>query len=113
MIRPARPRLLDVDENIAVALDLVHRRTLKNLSHDRTMRYALHHAILIIAEAVHHLPSELRNRYPNTPWSNIQSIGERLLREYYLTDPEVVWDVATVQLKPLQEVIRKLLAEID
>lgn len=63
MIRPARPRLLDIDENVTVALDLGHRRILKHLIHDRTMRYAMQHAILIIAEAVHHLPNELRDRY--------------------------------------------------
>lgn len=113
MIRPARPRLLDIDENITVALDLVRRRSLKHLINDRTMRYALHHAILIIAEAVHHLPRELRDRYPDTPWPNIKSIGDRLRHEYHRIDPEIVWDVATVHLKPLQEVIRKLLAELN
>lgn len=52
-------------------------------------------------------------RYPNTPWPNIKSIGDRLRHEYHRIDPEIIWDVATVHLRPLQEVIKKLLAELD
>ncbi len=113
MIRSARPRLHDIDENIAIALDLIRGRTLKHLAGDHAFRYALQYAILIIAEAVHHLPAELKATEPTIPWPNIKSIGDRLRHEYHRVDPDIIWDVATVHLIPLQSAIKRMLTDMD
>jgi uncharacterized protein with HEPN domain len=113
VIRATRPRLQDIDEHIGYALDLVKGRTLKHLTTDYAMRLALFHAIQIIAEAVDKLPSEMHVAYPAVPWRNIKATGNHIKHEYHRIDPEIIWDVATVHLKPLHLVIKRLLADED
>lgn len=106
-----RPRLYDIDENITLALDLLRGRTFKHFMNDRALRYALQFAILIIAEAVRHIPLELRNQHPTISWPNIVAIGNHLRHEYHRIDPAVVWDVVTVHLMPLHQAVKAMLAD--
>jgi uncharacterized protein with HEPN domain len=113
VIRSTRPRLEDIEQNITLALVFVHQRTLKHVTHDFALRYALQHALLIISEAVKNLPPELCAEHPEIPWRKIRSLGDKLRHEYHRINPEIIWDVATVHLKPLHEVIKLMLAHAD
>lgn len=110
MIRSTRPRFEDIDQNITIAMAFVHQRTLKHVTHDLALRYALQHALLIMSEAVRHLPPDLCAEYPEIPWRKIKSLGNKLRHEYHRISPEIIWDVATVHLKPLHRAIKQLLA---
>jgi uncharacterized protein len=56
-------------------------------------------------------PVDLLDKYPNTEWQKIISIGNFLRHEYERIDPEVMWDIATVHLPALEPIIRKMLAD--
>ena len=111
MIRSTRPRLEDIDQNITIALAFVYQRTLNHVTHDFALRYALQYALLIISEAVKHLPADLCAEHPEIPWRKIKSLGDKLLHEDQRVDPEIVWDVATVHLKPLHVAIKQMLKQ--
>ncbi len=113
MIRSTRPRLEDIDQNITIALAFVHQRTLKHVTHDLALRYALQHALLIISEAVKNLPADLCAEHPEIPWRKIKSLGDKLRHEYHRINPEIVWDVATVHLKALHVAIEQMLISLN
>ena len=71
MIRSTRPRLHDIASNIEVVFDITKGRTRHHLQGDTALRYVILHALMIIAEAVRHLPPETLAPYPGIPWKDI------------------------------------------
>lgn len=45
----------------------------------------------IIGEAVKGLPAELRDKYPDTPWSDIAGARDIMTHEYFRVDLELAW----------------------
>ncbi len=113
MIRSSRPRLSDIDENVALVLAQVRGRTQDDFERDIVFRYMLLHALMIIAEAVRNLPPDLTARYPDIPWSKIVGIGTKIKHEYHRVDSLVVWTAVTVHLLPLQTVVAQMIADED
>ena len=112
MIRSTRPRLQDIDENITLALDLIRGRTLNHLTNDSAFRYALQFAILVIAEACP--PYSRLNFATNTQKSHgpTSSLSETTFgTSITAIDPDVIWNVATMHLKPLHAAIKQMLAD--
>lgn len=49
----------------------------------------------IIGEAAKNLPSELKDKYPNVPWSEMYLLRNKVSHEYFGVDYEIIWDVAS------------------
>ena len=113
MIRHALPRLLDIDQNARLVLDLIQGRTFSHFQHDKAFRYAVNYAILIIAEAANGLPDSLRARHRSIPWRNIIAIGHKLRHEYFRIDDDIMWEVATKHIGPLLAVVTRMRDEPD
>ncbi|WLT31269.1 DUF86 domain-containing protein [Geothrix sp. PMB-07] len=64
----------------------------------------------ILGEAVKHLPSELTSLHPQVAWKNIAGFRDFLAHAYFGVDEEIVWDILTTKLVPLEEAVRTLLA---
>ena len=76
------------------------------------MERTVERAVQIISEAVKALPPELTNRYPDIEWPKIAAIGNVLRHEYERVDPTTMWEIATVRLPELEQIIRAMLAEM-
>ena len=63
----------------------------------------------ILGEAVKHLPSEFTGKYPEVAWKNISGFRDFLAHAYFGVDEDIVWDVVTVKLGPLERSARELL----
>lgn len=113
MIRSARPRLHDIANNIVVIRDATKGRARHHLQDDTVLRYVVLHALMIIAEAVKHLPGESLAPHPAIPWKDIVGIGIIIKHEYHRVDPDVIWNAATVHLPALQPIIKKMLTDLD
>ncbi|GBC99630.1 hypothetical protein HRbin17_02159 [bacterium HR17] len=65
----------------------------------------------IIGEAAKNIPSAVRRRYPDVPWSSMARMRDRLTHGYWAVDYEIVWKVIRAELpalKPrIQEIYRK------
>lgn len=111
MIRLTRPRLDDIDQNIQVITTRIKGRSPADLATNIDLRYVVLHALMVIAEAVNHLPAEIKSAHPQVPWSRVVGIGNRIKHEYHRIDPAIVWNVAANHLPPLHAVIKQLIAD--
>jgi len=63
----------------------------------------------ILGEAVKHLPGELISLYPDVAWKNIAGFRDFLAHAYFGVDEEIVWDIISTKLDPLETAGQALL----
>jgi uncharacterized protein with HEPN domain len=78
-----------------------------------TIRRAVEHGLLIVAEASKALPSDLKAGQPDVPWSRVEALGNVLRHEYQHVDPKVLWRVVGEQLPILVLAVREMISKLD
>ena len=63
----------------------------------------------ILGEAVKHLPKELTDTRPEVAWKNIVGFRDFLAHAYFGVDDDIVWDVLSHKLGPLEGAVRDML----
>ena len=63
----------------------------------------------IIGEATKNLSTQVRDRYPDVPWRGMAGIRDRLIHHYFGVNPDIVWDIVTVELPLLAPQIEEIL----
>ena len=76
------------------------------------LRQAIERNIEIISEASRRLPGAMKARHPEVPWREIAAIGNILRHEYPTVNRDIVWRVATEDVRPLAAAVDALLAEV-
>ncbi|HEX8663962.1 MAG TPA: HepT-like ribonuclease domain-containing protein [Beijerinckiaceae bacterium] len=104
-----RIRLADIREEIAGIRELTRGASVEAFAASWAMKRATQHALLIIAEAAKHIPSELKAIRPEVPWQKIHGLGNLLRHEYRRIDPDVLWSIVTEHLDALDEAAAALL----
>ena len=65
----------------------------------------------IIGEASRNLPNEIKERYPDIPWSEMYLLRNKVSHEYFGVDYEIIWDVASIYLpenkNQIEEILKK------
>ncbi len=77
------------------------------------MKHAVTRGLEIIGEAVKNLPREFREKYSEIPWEKIAGLRDILIHQYFGVDYEIVWKIASEELKPLKEKIELILQGIN
>ena len=103
---------MDIGENIRLVADMSKGRTRRHLEHDVPYRYAVHHAVLIIAEAVRHLPVDVKARHPAIPWQDLETVGNCFRDDCFRIDPDVIWTVINIHLPELGQAIARMKLDI-
>jgi uncharacterized protein with HEPN domain len=67
---------------------------------DRTF-HAVIHCLLIVGEAVKHIPDEVRQRMPDIEWRKITGMRNFLAHVYFAIDDDIIWDVVQVNVPEL------------
>ena len=65
--------------------------------------------LMIIGEAVKHLPGEMRDRYSDVQWRKIGGHRDIVVHEYFGVDEDIVWDIVENKITQLLELIRRIL----
>jgi uncharacterized protein with HEPN domain len=65
-------------------------------------RMAVERSLEIISEAVQHIPDDVKARQPDIEWSLISDLGDRLRRDYYQIDANLLLQIIECDLPPLK-----------
>jgi len=108
------PRLYleHIKEAIAIIEQRIAGRSLDDLAADGLLRDSLERRIEIISEASRRLPEDMKARHPEVPWHKVAGIGNVLRHEYYGINLDIIWRVATQDIRPLAAAVDELLAEV-
>ena len=105
-----RAALIDIAENIDLALHFVEGLDETSFCSDARSVYAVTRCLEIISEASRRLQDALKQRHPTIKWSDIAGAGNIYRHAYQNVAPLRVWETVQRALPPLREVIRAEMA---
>ena len=89
----------------------VSDRPREDLDDDELLQYAVLHAIALIGEAANRLSPEFRQAHSDIPWGDIIGARNRIIHGYDRIKLEVIWGIATENVKLLLENLEPLLPQ--
>ncbi|HLF22818.1 MAG TPA: HepT-like ribonuclease domain-containing protein [Burkholderiales bacterium] len=99
---PTADALKDIKANIALAQSFIGNLSFAEFQSDRRTVYAVTRCLEIISEASRRLPAELKQRYPDIPWSDIAAAGSVYRHAYQLIRDDFLWRTIQNSLEQLR-----------
>jgi len=69
--------------------------------------------LLVIGEAVRHVPDTVIIRFTDIPWDRMRAMRNFLVHEYPSIDPNIVWHTIQEDLPPLAPLLQRVLAAAE
>jgi uncharacterized protein with HEPN domain len=110
--KTVRLYLEHIREAIGLIEQYANRRQRPDLDREPMLRQAIERNIEIISEASRRVPAAMKTRHPEVPWRDIAAIGNILRHEYPAVNRDIVWRIATEDIRPLAAAVDTLLAEV-
>jgi uncharacterized protein with HEPN domain len=98
--------MLSVFDEVEEFVSVGRRRFLDSRLHQRAVDKDLE----ILGEAAGHLTTALKEHHPEVDWKAFGHLRDARGHEYFSTDAEELWRVATEQLPALRQRLRKVRA---
>jgi uncharacterized protein with HEPN domain len=99
-------------QHILDAVDRIERNmagvTFETYRDNGDLQWLIERGVLIVSEAVRHIPVEQTVTHPAVPWQPIKAIVNKLRHEYQWVDPYIMWTIATQHLRDLRPVIAEM-----
>jgi len=111
-MRDARELLMDILEAIQ-RIEKYTREGREKFDADELVQTWVIRHLQIIGEAARKLPSEIKEKYPEVPWSKIIGMRHILTHQYFDIDEEVVWAVVEKDLIELKNQIQEIFQELE
>ena len=106
-----RDRLQHIARSLAAIEGYWEGKTFQDFEVNEPLRAATERHLLIISEAVRHIPESDRNQHPQILWRDIAGIGNILRHGYDIIDPKRIWAVVELDLPALKTAIESILAK--
>ncbi len=100
--------LKDILEAMEKIEQFMGETSFEAFAQDDLLASAVVRKLEIIGEATGNLPSAVRQRYPDVPWSSMARMRDRLSHGYWEIDHEIVWKVVREELSALKPRIREI-----
>jgi uncharacterized protein with HEPN domain len=97
--------ILDLAEKIG---QRVANRSRDEFDANEDLRIVLTHLVQNIGEAARWVSQSLQELHPEIPWHDMIGMRHRIVHDYMAVDYEIVWDVVTLELPRLVEIIKPL-----
>lgn len=111
-----RRELLLVAEMVEAAeqaMALVAHTDVESLTEDRQRREALLWNFTVLGEAAAQLDDQIKDRFPEVPWSQPVRLRNRIIHGYWSVDLEILHTTATDQLLDFAEQLRGVLVTLE
>jgi uncharacterized protein with HEPN domain len=69
--------------------------------------------VLILGECVTHLDADTKALALDIPWDKIKGTRNRLIREYFDVDSQLLWHIAIEQIPVLQQQLTQVLHQLN
>lgn len=77
---------------------------------NRMARDAVVRNIQVLGEAANRIPKTFREQHTTVEWMRIIRTRHILVHDYFGLDYEIIWHIITVNLPPLQQSVKQILA---
>jgi uncharacterized protein with HEPN domain len=108
--RSWRFRIQDILDAIDRASRYIEGHNLTTFSEDSLVVDAILRNLTVIGEAVTHVPDEVRERFPDVPWLDVQGMRNIVVHEYFGVSVPIVWQTVAQDLPRLRAQLEAVLA---
>lgn len=102
-------RITDILDAIAAIREYTMGMEYEEFAHDRKTVDAVLRSLMIIGEAVNHVPEEVTQRYPEIPWAEMSGMRNVVVHIYFGVNLQIIWDTIRRNLPLLIESLEVLL----
>ena len=93
MIKDAKPFLLDMLESIEKIEKYMKSIKKEEFFEDTQLQDSVIRRLEIIGEATKNIPTDFRNKYPDTPWKQVAGFRDILIHAYFGVKIERIWEI--------------------
>lgn len=112
MTRDYSDYINDIANSIDEIKEFIGDIDFDTFSDDKKTINAVIRSLEVMGEAVTKIPSDIRDKYPNIPWTRMAGMRNKLIHEYFGVDLEIVWTVCTEEIPPLKPFITSLVSAL-
>ncbi|MEW6578409.1 MAG: DUF86 domain-containing protein [Chloroflexota bacterium] len=105
--------LADIAANAQFIEDNTRGHTYDTFILDEVCLRAVLQGLIVIGEAVKHIPDEVRQRAPDIPWREIAGTRDIIVHGYFALNLPIVWDIVQREIPSLRQHVEKLLSELS
>ncbi|NIM16039.1 MAG: DUF86 domain-containing protein [Candidatus Aminicenantes bacterium] len=109
MTRDYTDYINDILNSIEEIEEFIEGMDFETFNSDRKTINAVIRSLEVMGEAATKIPTDIREKYTDIPWSKMAGMRNKLIHEYFGVDLEIVWTVCTDEIPP----IKPLLIEIQ
>jgi uncharacterized protein with HEPN domain len=110
-MRNTRYFLEDMRDALLKMIEVTRGVQIDNFSENWILISAVRDQVMILGEAVKHVPSIIVEQYPTVPWSQLVKTRDKLIHGYFKTDPYLLYQMATVRAEKLLPIIDKIIVD--
>jgi uncharacterized protein with HEPN domain len=103
MAKHSHSRLDHIIDSCKEIVEFTDNMEIEDFIDDRTKHYSVIYLIGVIGEAANNLNEDIKDSYPDIPWSDIISMRNRLYHGYDTVDLRIVWKTAKEEVPDLLE----------
>lgn len=100
--RPTDLYICDIYESMRLILDDAIDLSFDDFKNVKNMRDAILFRLMIIGEAVNHLPHKVKEKIPEIEWVKIVGVRNLITHEYFGIDEETIYQVIKKDLPKLK-----------
>lgn len=95
--------LQDIMTSVNDIEGFISNQSFEEFKRDKKTVNAVIRSFEIIGEAARNLPLDIKEQYPDVPWSKMSGMRDRMIHEYFGVDLEIIWQTIKEDLSQLKK----------